>query len=238
MYYRTSRRRSYITNSIDKWLKDGKISPEMGRGISSSELRNGDDLIRGFNNYTQFSQENNAEAPIPDGLGGYVPNGGTPFPPSEERSRLTPMNYDGIYERDIRLMHNLYGDINSFLYPIVVSELNNMEFSGSSVYDYSLAERQSMANGSIRDEELDRESLSQIVNSIYDKAVMADDGTNEIMLDDNSALAGRSREDLLKAAIESLVLTELFLSRRPFYRDTSDAYRYFNGRYDGINPTM
>ena len=67
---------------------------------------------------------------------------------------------------------------------------------------------------------------------------MADDGTNEIMLDDNSALAGRSREDLLKAAIESLVLTELFLSRRPFYRDTSDAYRYFNGRYDGMNPTM
>ncbi len=239
MYYRTSRRRSYINNSIEQWLRDGRISPEMGRGIEAFRVENnGNDLIRGFNNYTQFKREKDSEAPIPDGLGGYVPNGGVPFPPDGEKSRLNPISFDGIYERDIRLMHDLYSDINAFLYPIVVKELDNMEFSGSSVYDYDLPQRTSDSNGTIKDVDLDRETLRQIVNSVYSKAVMSDDGINEIMLDDNALLAGSSREELIKAAIESLVLTELFLSRRPFYRDTSEAYRYFNGRYDGMNPTM
>ena len=128
--------------------------------------------------------------------------------------------------------------INAFLYPYVAEELGRLEYSGSPVYDYALPPRGSAQNGTIRDDELDREALSRIVESIYQNAVMADDEINEIMLDDNSETVGGTREELLKAAIESLVLTELFLTRRPFYRDTTDAYRYFEGRYDGLNPTM
>ncbi|MCD8089038.1 MAG: hypothetical protein LUD81_00135 [Clostridiales bacterium] len=238
MYYRGVRNKSFINSKLDEWLKDGEISPEMGKGLKAAvyteDLNSGDDLIRGFNNYTEMSQ--NAEGPISDGKGGYVPSGGEAMPSEGERSRLDAVDYDGVYGREIKLMHELYGRINSFLYPVVVEIINNMEYPGSPVYDYGLPEKSGKQGGTIRDFEITRDSLNQMTDAVYKKAAAMSDDIDEIINDDNELTAGNTREELLRAAIESLILTELFLSRRPFYRETADVYKFFDGRYDGMNP--
>ncbi|MCD7904544.1 MAG: hypothetical protein LUG24_03000 [Clostridiales bacterium] len=251
MYYRAAKNRSYINSQVDRWLKGGVISPEMGRGLKASvymgDLERGDDLIRGFNNFTEFSDETeeadeagytqNAESPVSDGRGGYVPNGGAAMHPEGERSRLDAISYDGVYNRDVKLMHELYGRINAFLYPIAVETVNEAEYPGSTVYDYDLPEREGSQGGTIRDFEITRDRLNQMIDKVYEKAVMMSDDIDEIMNDDNEMTAGNTREELLRAAIESLLLTELFISRRPFYRQTAEVYRFFDGRYDGMNPS-
>ncbi len=244
MYYRAAGNRKYINSQLNKWFKDGEISPEMGKGLKMSAYKdsgeNGEDLIRGFDNYTQFSEEaeNQAESPVSDGRGGYVPNGGTELPPKGEKSRLEGISYDGVYGREIKLMHELYGRINSFLQPIVVEIIDEEEYPGGSVYDYNLPVREGKEGGTIRDFEISRDSLNRMTDRAYQKAVMKSDEINEIMNDNNEITAGATREELLRAAIESLILTELFLSRRPFYRSTAEAYRFIDGRYDGINPVF
>ena len=273
LYYRASKYRRAVNEIMLQWIRDGEISPEMGRGFRAAETNKstsgGRDLIRGFNNYTNFKNiaENspdmlrspykgrysvkgaeirnvsegegtpNPESPISDGRGGFVPNGGTPLPPEGERSRLNAIKHDGVFSREIRLMHDLYGDINTLLYPIVAQVVNESEYSGSNLYDYDLPEREADGGGNIRDDDLSRESLARMTDMVLDKAAEKYDGFDEIICDDNRLTAGYSRKSLLKADIESLLLTEIFLSRRPFYRDTAEIYRFFDGRYDGMNPT-
>lgn len=236
LYYKGARYRNYINSEIRNWLKDGKLQPESGYGVRAfaAETNQGDDLRRGADNF-QYYKEEQAESPVSNGLGGYVPNSNVPMPPEGEKSRLEPVSFDGAYSRDIRLMHELFGRINAFLYPIVVDVLNNREYSGSDLYDYDQPKREN-SGGSVRDNEIDRENLNRMITEVYNKAVKMSDDYDEIMNDDNELLAGESREELLRAAIESLILTEIFLSRRPYYRNTAKAYRYFEGRYDGVNP--
>lgn len=236
MYYRGARYRNYINSEVKRWLREGGISPEAGYGIRASRIeQNGDDLRRGADNFENLTDE--AEAPVENGLGGYVPNGMTPMPPEGDRSRLDSISYDGVYSRDIRLMHELYGRINAFLYPIVVQVVNGREYAGSDIYDFDQSQRLGQSGGTIKDSDIDRDNMNRMVTEVYNRAVMKSDDIDEIMNDDNTYLAGDSREELLRAAIESLILTEIFLSRRPFYRDTAKAYRFFEGRYDGVNPT-
>ncbi len=241
MYYKSKLYRGEQDRELEEWLKNGKLDRRMGRGLRATRVNkrtdSGYDLIRGFDNYTDLREEA-GEAPVADGRGGYVPSGGMNMPPAGERSRLDSISYDGADSRDMRLMQELYGQINSFLLPIVKEVIDDNEYSGSTVYHYDLPPMQGQNGGTLTDEEPDRDFINRLVDEVYNKAVMRADSINEIVHDDNSTLAGSTREELLRAAIESLVLTELFLTRRPFYRNVHKAYRFFNGRYDGVNPTV
>ncbi|MCD7778161.1 MAG: hypothetical protein LUH47_06635 [Clostridiales bacterium] len=237
MYYRAAKRGNYVSPEIKSLFGNGEIYPENRDGIKTSsydgDLKTGNDLIRGFNNYTEFSE--GAESPVSNGKGGYVPSG-REMPAERERNRLDSVSYDGVYSREVKLMHEFYEKINSFLYPVIIEVINDMEYPGSTIYDYGLPSRKSEQGETIRDFEISRESLGQMTDKVYEKAVQMSDDIDEILNDDNELTAGSTREELLKAAIERLLLTELFLSRRPFYRNTAGAYRFFEGRYDGVNP--
>ena len=117
--------------------------------------------------------------------------------------------------RDMRLLNLLYTDINKAIYPIV---------DGSPIYE----------------EEIDRETMAQLVDRVLRKAGEVSDEVQETILDSQNEISLEyafewNKENLLNAVVESILLNEIFGVRRPYYRMTRDRYRYMGGVYNGIN---
>jgi len=130
------------------------------------------------------------------------------------------------HDRDMRLMRGLYGDVNKIIYPIVVQVLNGYEYDGSPIYS----------------EEIDRETMAQLVDRVLTRAGEVSDNVQEAMLEEQYGdtldyYFDWNKENLLKAAIESILLNEIFQIRRPYYRKVRNRYRYEDGLYRGINYT-
>ncbi len=103
----------------------------------------------------------------------------------------------------MRLMRTLYSKINSFLYPFVVEVLNELEFIGSPLYSIS---------------GIDRETLYQMIDKVIDLAEETLDQAGEVKNEKTKDhLKEWDRLGLLRAAIESLLLNDIFAIRRPNY---------------------
>ena len=121
-------------------------------------------------------------------------------------------------------MKQLYTGINKALYPVVSEVLNEYEYDGSPIYE----------------EELDRESLAQLVDRVIRRAAELSDNSQEAMLDMGDNISAEygvewNRSNMMYAIVESLLLAEIFGVRRPNYRKVRARYRYDNGMYNGIN---
>ncbi len=127
---------------------------------------------------------------------------------------------------DRELMRVLYKDINKTLYPVIVEVLNEYEYDGSPIYE----------------ENIDPETISQLVDRVLRRAGEISDNIQEIMLNDQNISFSETEympewdsTNLLKAAVESILLHEIFEVRRPYYRKVRSRYNYNNGVYNGIN---
>jgi len=125
---------------------------------------------------------------------------------------------------DKELMRQLYKDINKALYPIVMEVLNEYEYDGSPIYQ----------------EEIDQETIAQLIDRVLKRAAETSDDVQEVMLSEQNPHACEymyewNSQNLLNAAIEALLLNEIFGTRRPNYRRVRNRYNYNNGIYDGIN---
>lgn len=140
------------------------------------------------------------------------------------RERISSGYFDTSFERDMALARQLYTGINKALYPIVMEVLNEYEYDGSPIYG----------------EELDRESLAQLVDRVIRRAGELLDDAEEAFLDVGDNISYEyglewNRSNMMYAVVESLLINEIFAVRRPNYRKVRSRYRYNNGVYDGIN---
>ena len=117
-------------------------------------------------------------------------------------------NYNCIHKRELEHMKALYTTINSGMMPYVMQVLDEYEYIGSPMYSYS---------------GIDRESLSQLVDKVINLSRVSLDQIDEIYIEQNSNIGILEEWDrwrLLRGVIESLILTEIFSSRRPNYFNT------------------
>ncbi len=124
----------------------------------------------------------------------------------------------------MKLLRELYSDVNKVIYPVVAQVLNEYEYDGSPIYG----------------EEIDRETLAQLVDRVLRKGGEISDNVQETMLEEQYGDIPEyyfewNRENLLRATIESILLNEIFQIRRPYYRKVRNRYRYEDGLYRGIN---
>lgn len=124
---------------------------------------------------------------------------------SETSPKRPFIEYERKYskDREIQLMQELYSMINSYLYPFVVSVLNEYEYDGSPIYNT---------------QGIDRETLAQIIDRVIKLAEESLDQVSEINEEEILLyFRGFDRIGLLKSAVESLILTDIFMIRRPEY---------------------
>lgn len=115
----------------------------------------------------------------------------------------TPNKNVTISEEDIKYMQLLYTNIAKALLPYVKKVLDEYEYDGSFVYD----------------KYIDKESIAHMVDRIVEYAKTMDYVEN-IVLEDNTIQWDKL--DLLRTDIQSLLLNELFINRRPNYKLKED----------------
>jgi len=140
------------------------------------------------------------------------------------RERMSSGYSNTTLEHDFELMRLLYTNINKTLYPIIVEVLDEYEYDGSPIYEQGI----------------DRETIAQLVDRVLRRGSELSDDLQEAMLDEQNTQALEYRFDwnrgtLLEAAVEALLLNEIFGIRRPYYRKTRERYKYSDGLYNGIN---
>ncbi|MGN1318562.1 MAG: hypothetical protein ACI4VF_06055 [Lachnospirales bacterium] len=136
------------------------------------------------------------------------------------RSEVVKPDNQNVNGRDVRLMKALYSKLNKTLAPFVEKVMDEYEYVGSPIYN---------------EEGIDRETLAQLVAKVIDMAEEALDEAEEIMLETKQA-GSWDKSDLLNSLVQSLLLAEIFMVRRPRYHRARNNFNYRNGEYDGINP--
>ena len=96
-------------------------------------------------------------------------------------------------------------DINASLMPYVIEVVNEQEFSGSPIFEGYLY----------------RERLHQMVEDSLRRAASANPDVAAILRSSCQCQSWQPRQ-LLRAAVESLLIGELFFRRRPIYRKLID----------------
>lgn len=135
-------------------------------------------------------------------------------------SRVTAPDNSDANPRDAGLMKELYSQLNKTMLPYVLRVMDEYEYVGSPIYD---------------EEGIDRETLAQLVSRVIALANEENDEAQEISLE-NVNVPGWNRRKIFDSLIQSLVLNEIFMVRRPRYRRARGNYIYSGGRYDGVNP--
>jgi len=108
-------------------------------------------------------------------------------------------------EYDLDYAHQLMGSIASALMPHITEALNEQEFPGSPIFeDY-----------------LYRERLHQMIDQVLSRASADNPKIAELTASQCSCLT-TSHIQLLRALIEVMIISELFLRRRPIYRKLID----------------
>lgn len=108
-----------------------------------------------------------------------------------------------IKEREMELMRKSYSEINTFLYPFVVEVLDEFEFVGSPIYSLT---------------GIDRETISQMIDRVINLAEETLDQVGEAKNErTGNYLREWDRWGLLRSAVESLLLNDIFAIRRPKY---------------------
>lgn len=139
--------------------------------------------------------------------------------------RISSGYYDTNFATDMELMRLLYSNINRLMYPVIVEVLNEYEYDGSPIFS----------------DQIDRETIAQMVDRVLVNASARFDEAQEILLDsDNNTNNDEigliwGREPLLRAIAESMLLNDIFGIRRPHFRRIRSNYKYSNGLYGGLN---
>ncbi len=122
------------------------------------------------------------------------------------------------------LVRALYSRINSVLYPFITEVVDCYDYNGSPIYD---------------EDGISRETLAQLVSKVLDKAQEYFDEVDEILLTVSArqitASGGWSPVTLLNAAVEALILNNIFMYRRPRMRAIYNSYSFKQGKYNGLN---
>lgn len=126
------------------------------------------------------------------------------------------------YARDTELVKLLYSDLNATLYPYIKSVIDNYDYNESPIYDV---------------DGITKETLSMLISMALDMAAEELDHIDEIRLEVSARqiIAGWSRNTLLRAVAEALILNEIFMHRRPRRRRIYETYSFKNGRYNGLS---
>ena len=117
--------------------------------------------------------------------------------------------YDRLFT-DTELVKALYSQINSMLYPFIVEVIDRYDYNNSPIYD---------------EDGISRETLAQLVSQVLD---MAAEQLDEIIV-------GWNRSGLLNAAVEALILNNIFMHRRPRRNRIYSSYSFKDGKYNGLN---
>jgi hypothetical protein len=123
---------------------------------------------------------------------------------------------------EVELVRSLYSKISSALYPYVKEVLDSYDYFGSPIYD---------------NDGISRETLAQLVSMVLDTAEKHLDEVGEIMLEESSANTDWSKNRLLHAVVEVIILNNIFMYRRPRMRIIYDRYSFKDGKYTGMNYT-
>jgi hypothetical protein len=124
---------------------------------------------------------------------------------------------------EVELVRALYGKISSVLYPYVIEVLDSYDYIDSPIYD----------NAGIS-----RETLAQLVSRVLDLAETDLDEVGEIRLDElpeSYTSTNWSKNNLLHAIVEVIILNNIFMYRRPRMRILYDRYNIKDGKYNGMN---
>lgn len=127
---------------------------------------------------------------------------------TDRRPRVPIFEFEEGYNRDreMELMRKLYTEINTLLYPFVINSIDEYEFIGSPIYSPM---------------GVDRETIAQIVDNTI---ALAEESLDQVGEAKNERAGNYLREwdrwGLLRAAVESLVLNDIFAIRRPAYFKT------------------
>lgn len=122
------------------------------------------------------------------------------FYKNNSENNITPYN-----KRELELMRQLYTEINTLIYPFIVEILDEYEFIGSPLYNPI---------------GIDRETISQMIDQIINLAEQQIDQVGEIKLKrEENSIKNWDNWALLRSAIESLLLNDIFGIRRPNYFD-------------------
>lgn len=151
-----------------------------------------------------------------------MPQGNVPRYDSAAGSSVSPTgahkNCCHMPTSDIALMKTLYTALNAILISFVEAVLDTYEYVGSPIYE---------------EDGVDRESVAQIISKVTEMAEKEMDDMQEISLE-GQEMNMWSRQNMLHAIIEALVLNEIFAVRRPKYRRVRGNYVYENGSYAGV----
>ena len=105
---------------------------------------------------------------------------------------------------DKSFSYEISSDINKKFAPIVEMVLDDNEYEGSSLYN----------------DILHREFIAQLVDKVIEKAKNTFNDIEEIVLEvDTFAHGIWNRYKLLRAFVESCILHEIFVNRRPIYKN-------------------
>ncbi len=129
--------------------------------------------------------------------------------------------YDRLFT-DTELVKALYSQINSMLYPFIVEVIDRYDYNNSPIYD---------------EDGISRETLAQLVSQVLDMAAEQLDEIDEIRLEVNARqiIVGWNRSGLLNAAVEALILNNIFMHRRPRRNRIYSSYSFKDGKYNGLN---
>ncbi len=136
-------------------------------------------------------------------------------------SRITDSDFTDVTPREAKLMKELYSSLNKLLVGFVERVLDEFEYVNSPIYD---------------EDGIDRETLAQFISRVLELANGELDETQEIILETIENNGNWSRHQLLTNLVQSLLLSEIFLVRRPRFRRARNNYRFSGGMYNGINP--
>lgn len=111
-----------------------------------------------------------------------------------------------ITKDEVLFLTELYSEINKYLYEYSNQAISEYDYKDSPIYNPS---------------GITRETLAQIIDRVIELAEEKLEQVEEIKLDRNSEplLTGKywAKWDMLRANIQSIVLNEIFLVRRPKY---------------------
>lgn len=110
------------------------------------------------------------------------------------------MDMETDMEADMEFMQQLFNEINKRLHAYVIEVINENEYEGSPIYD----------------EQITREFIAQLVDQVLEKAAQGINEVEEINLEMERSYWGRPK--LLRSAVETSILHELYGHRRPRYR--------------------
>jgi hypothetical protein len=122
---------------------------------------------------------------------------------------------------DNELVRLLYSKLNAALYPFVIEVIDAYDYNGSPIYS---------------EDGIDRETLAQLVTRVLDLAADYMDEVSEIRLEATSPNipVGWDRQLMLNSIVQSLILNNIFMYRRPRRNAILKSYSFKDGQYNGL----